>query len=107
LQFVRPLRADVLQYFQMLKDNANNGALALTLKEIWKTTDNKVMDFSKIKSSEFDNKSFKELQIDGKTLNFVFSGEAAETVFLETRDQAKNVEWHYCRYAVLFIMFKI
>jgi hypothetical protein len=107
LQLERPLRANVVQYFQMLKDNGKTGALASVLKEFWIAAENKVIDFSKIKSSEFANKSLKELQMHGKTMNFGFSDEAAERVFLETRDQAKSVEWHSCRYAVLCIIFKI
>jgi hypothetical protein len=79
----------------------------LTLKEFWITADNKVMDFSKVKSTEFDNKSLQQLQMHGKTMNFGLSDEAAETVFLETRDQAKNAEWHSCRNTVIFIIFKI
>jgi hypothetical protein len=59
LQLERPLRANVVQYFQMLKDNGKTDALALTLKEFWITANNKVMDFSKIKSSEFHNTSLK------------------------------------------------
>jgi hypothetical protein len=65
------------------------------------------MGFSKIKSSEFDNNSLKELQMQEKTMSFGFSDEAAGTVFLETRDQSKNSKWHSCRKAVLFIIFKI
>jgi hypothetical protein len=45
---------------------------AETMKEFWITADNSVMDFSKIKSSKFDNKSLKELQMHGKTMSFGF-----------------------------------
>jgi hypothetical protein len=60
----------------------------LISKEFWITADNNVMNFSKIKSSEFNNKSLKELQNHGKTMNLGLSDEAAVTIFLETRDQA-------------------
>jgi hypothetical protein len=60
----------------------------LISKEFWITADNNVVDFSKIISSEFNNKSLKELQNHGKTMNLGFNEEAAVTIFLETRDQA-------------------
>jgi hypothetical protein len=44
LQLKRLLRADVVQYFQMLKDNGQTGALALSRKEFGITAE--VMDFS-------------------------------------------------------------
>jgi hypothetical protein len=53
----------IVQYFQMLKDNQKTDALVLILKEFWITADNKVMDFKKIKSSKFEEKSLKELQM--------------------------------------------
>jgi hypothetical protein len=40
------------------------------------------MDFSKTKSSEFDHKSLEELQMQGKTMSFGISDEAAGNSFL-------------------------
>jgi uncharacterized Zn finger protein len=48
------------------------GALRFAI-EFWITADNKIMDFSKIKTSKFNNKSLKELQMHGKTMSFGFS----------------------------------
>jgi hypothetical protein len=39
--------------------NGQNEAFALISKEFWITADNNFIDFSKIQSSEFNNKSLK------------------------------------------------
>jgi hypothetical protein len=87
----------------MLKDNGKMGPLRLDPEANLDNSRQQGYGFKKIKSSQFDIWSFKKLQMHGKTMNFGFCDETSETVFLKTRDQAKNVEWH----SALFIIFKI
>jgi hypothetical protein len=93
-------RIKIVQLLSKIRENGGRPVLAQSMKEFWEeeSDDNNVIDLLTIIDVSNDALELVDLVEVGKQIDISFTLEAAESVFNNTKEQAKSTNWQKFRY---------